>query len=320
MEISPRAGINNKNDDNTQQLMSHLPSTAKELMNYFNDVIESKESGIVFRNADIEYILTYHPNYQEKELAFLSNMVVVHSNKSRLKKSRLYILLVTNLDGIVCTEDYISLNRCIHNAVTTIDEESVRMIHVVLAFYNTIRGYPIGFGRVFQDICDICKDMKNVFIHCKRPNETFETVVIKFLKESTTIINLMAIGIIITRAGIILRDIELINQWLAYCKEKRSELWVFICYRCYNNNACSSSSTAVIETKCDSELDKEIIEDDAMVTSPHVSARSNHREVSIIITKASRDESSSSSSSNDDVVSNIKDIAHDNISLISNNL
>lgn len=274
-----------ENNNSETNLMTHLPSTAIGLIKHFDQIIGSKEPNLVFRNADIEYILTYHPNYAEKELGFLAHLVVIFSNEARLKKTRLYVLLVSNIDGVVCAEDYVSLNRCIINAIRPAHETAIRTTHIILAFYNTIHGYPIGFSRVFSDICAICSYMSNVFIHSKNTGETFESVVIKFL-ESVSIHSLMEVEIIITRAGIILKDSELIKQWMSYYK-KHCQTWIYICYKCYG---LSSNNVTVIETDYDelneavSDNDDDHDEDD-MITSPLTTERSNHSEVSIRIEK-----------------------------------
>ncbi len=256
-------------------LMTHLPSTIRGLIDYFDGIIACKEPNLLFRNSDIEYILTYHPNYAEKQLGFVAHMVVIFSKEARLKKTRLYVLLVNNVDGLVCAEDYVSLNRCIINAINPVGEAAIRTTHIILAFYNTVRGYPIGFGRVFPDICTVCKDIRNVFIHCQEPNETFESFVVKFLDDMTPL-SLMDVEISITRAGIMLRDNELIRKWTNYYTA-RHETLIYICYKCYNTSY--SAISRVIESVNEEEAEEE----DPMITSPHISARSNHTEVSLKI-------------------------------------
>ncbi len=261
------------------KIHEYLTRPFNEILLYFDNILAAKGSNIKFNNSDIEYILTYHPDYENKELIYLSELVVKRYPNSNLKKTRLYTILINNEDGVVDDGDYVSLNRCIRNALKPTNEQNIRENHVGIAFYNTIRGYPIGFSMVSCDFCIKCSKLRNVKLYCGEQYR-FSELLHKFLIDMK--LTLFKIDINILRSGIILKDIRLADRWSTFYI-KQCDKVQYICYACYQVQVdtkqhsldkilMANEKSLATHSQEEGEEDDDD-EDDYMITSPHTAVK-----------------------------------------------
>lgn len=204
------------------------------LMNLVESELAQAPLNDLCSNAALEYLLMYHPARETLQLDYLAGLVVHESPRTGAR--RLYAVRVRDVtpDGpdahcVVSETDYISLPRCARNKLKP--QDAVRLHQRLLneAFYNALRPWQHGIGRVTCAPCDMCETTAPLLLVQQQLGQ-FEKQVDQFLavydRDAETI------ELQRTNFRLTLRDAQMESQWRQFYGRP-----IFACLACQPHGA-----------------------------------------------------------------------------------